>query len=237
MKTDVYKITDDLEEKGWLYDDTGVYVPYTHKNEECHDNREVFLKIERQTSKQELNYTFVKFENGLFYPLSTSYKSETLINEYDKYLIKKITSRGIFCSLNTRQGIFKDFVAEFKEAILNADCLDILKISDFTLPNSNNLINLTVPYKKDSHHNFMDMRELFKLATGLEPTRKYPNYNQQVCPFHDSDSDGNALVYSCVFKCTVYKKQYDQTEFLMELFDLDAPEEAETKFQELKHNS
>ena len=61
MKTDVYKITEDLKEKGWLYDDTGVYVPYTHKNEDYYDYRNVFLKIERESSN-ELRYTFVKLE-------------------------------------------------------------------------------------------------------------------------------------------------------------------------------
>ena len=61
MITDIYKVTEELEEQGWLYDDTGVYVPYTHKNEDYYDYRNVFLKIERESSN-ELRYTFVKLE-------------------------------------------------------------------------------------------------------------------------------------------------------------------------------
>ena len=47
MVTGTYKVTEDLMEKGWLYDDTGVYVPYTHKNEEFYDHRDVYLKIKK----------------------------------------------------------------------------------------------------------------------------------------------------------------------------------------------
>ena len=89
MKTDVYKITEDLEEKGWLYDDTGVYVPYTHKNKEFYDHRDVYLKIKKHSEiNNHLVYIFGKMEDGLFYP-ALSYISPNLINDKDKKLNKE----------------------------------------------------------------------------------------------------------------------------------------------------
>lgn len=228
--TNIYKVTSELKEKGYLYDDTGVYVPYTHKNKDYYDNRKIFLKIERRSSKNELRYTFVKLEEGLFYPISSSYISKVLINEYDEFLVRKISSRGSYCGLNTQKNVFINFVLQFKTAIINADCLDVLKNSDYTIVNEEKIVNLTVDKKNSTHHNFMNMKNLVMRVTGEIPKQFGEVHNTHVNLFTNGDS---VEVFQCVLKCSTTKKQYDQTEFLMEYFDLDTPQEAEDKFQEL----
>ncbi len=231
MITDTYKVTEELEEQGWLYDDTGFYVPYTHKNEEYYDHRNVFLKIERESSN-ELRYTFVKLENGLFYPMH-NYLSPTLIGEVDKKLKRKISNIGNGINLNAGKGIYSEFVDSFRKTIMDSDCLDVLKIEEFEFQNADNLVNLTVPYEKDKHHNFMTMMDLAKLVLG-EPYYDYSNkgYTMHLCPFHDDHKPSGKASYH-VFRCYKEHIQLDQTGFLMKHFNLDTPQEAEEKFQEL----
>ena len=228
--TNIYEVTSELKEKGYLYDDTGVYVPYTHKNKDYYDNRKIFLKIERRSSKNELRYTFVKLEGGLFYPISSSYISKVLINEHDEYLVRRISSRGSYSGLNTQEKVFIDFVEQFKTAIIDADCLDVLKNRDFTIVNEEKIVNLTVDKKNSTHHNFMNMKNLVMVVTGQMPKQFGEVHNTHVNIFTTGDT---VEVFQCVLKCLTTKKQYDQTEFLMKYFDLDTPQEAEDKFQEL----
>ena len=236
METDVYKITEELKEKGWLYDDTGIYVPYIHKNDEFYDYRDVYLKISRHPNMDWLIYTFVKLEEGLFYAME-SHISETLICEEDKKLVKILSQIGRRLRLNAGKGVYIKLVNSFKDAITSADCLDVLKVSDFILPDNDNPINLTVPYIENSNHNFSDMRELVKLVLG-EPVYDYPKRGCSMyrCPFHD-DHNPSAEVSMSAFKCLAEKIQLDQTGFLMKHFDLNTPKEAEDKFRELKRNS
>ena len=236
METDVYKITEELKEKGWLYDDTAVYVPYTHKNDEFYDHRNVYLKISRHPNMDWLIYTFVKLEDRLFYAME-SHISEALICEEDKELVKTLSQIGRRLQLNAGKGVYIKFVESFKDTITSADCLDVLKVSEFALPDNDDTTNLTIPYIKNSHHNFTDMRELVKLALG-EAVYDYPKRGRSMyhCPFHD-DHNPSAEVLTSAFRCLAEKIQLDQTGFLMKHFDLDGPQEAEAKFQELKRNS
>ena len=231
MITDNYKVTKELEEKGWLYDDTGVYIPYTHKNEEYYDNRDVFLKIERRSSKSELHYTYVKLEEGLFYPMSY-YKSKKLIKEPDEELKRALSSRGISCGLNGRDGRYIDFIDSFRDAINAANCLDILKQKEIEICKQNGLINLTANKKDNYNHNFMDMKQLIMTITGKIPLKFGDRYNIHINPLTNDEND-LVKVYRHVLRCKRTKKQYDQTELLMELFGFDTVEKVEEKFQEL----
>ena len=235
MKTDVYKITEDLEEKGWLYDDTGVYVPYTHKNKEFYDHRDVYLKIKKHSEiNNHLVYIFGKMEDGLFYP-ALSYISPNLINDNDKKLTRSLMYMGKRYGLNAADKVYINFVKSFKNDINSADCLDILKVEDYEVPNEPNMVNLSLDYVKDGHHNFMNMFDLTRLTLG-EPVYSYTIRKMYNCPFHDDAQPSGEALFS-VFRCLSKKKQYDQTELLMKLYNLDTPEEAEVKFQELKRNS
>ena len=97
------------------------------------------------------------------------------------------------------------------------------------------MVNLSLDYVKDGHHNFMNMFDLARLVLG-EPVYSYTIRKMYHCPFHDDAQPSGEALFS-VFRCLSKKKQYDQTELLMKLYNLDTPEEAEVKFQELKRNS
>ena len=235
MKTAVYKITEELEEQGWLYDDTGVYIPYTHKNEEFYDHRDVYLKIKKHPNiSNNLVYILGKMEDGFFYP-AESYISPNLINEKDNMLTRSVSYIGKRYGLNAGKKVYVGFVKSLKNDIITADCLEILKVMDYKAQNKPDMVNLTIPYVKDSHHNFMNMFDLAKLALG-EPVYSYTIRKMYHCPFHDDAKPSGEALYS-VFRCLSKKRQYDQTELLMKLYGLDTPVEAEAKFQELKHNS
>lgn len=233
VNTNYYMLNNELKNEGWLCDDTGVYVPYTHKNEEYHDYREIYLKISRQLRSNKLKYTYVKLEDGLFYPMA-HYTSPALITEEDDYLIRRLSSKGNYCGLNTHKGVYINFVNSFKELINNADCLDILKCADFNFSNMENIINLTVDYEEDSHHNFIDMNNLILLVTEQGPIRFDKIYTEYNCPF---GTDDIVKVSPNILRCSAEKKQYDQTGFLMKYYGISTIQEVGAKFQELMRNS
>lgn len=231
--TDIYKVTEELKEKGWLYDDTGVYVPYTHKNEDYHDYRSIYLKISRLLDLDNyLVYTFVKLEDGLFYPMESCF-SNALISDEDKQLKRKISHIGIKSWLNAGKGIYIDFVDSIKKDINDVDCLNVLKVEDFAFPNEIDLFNLTLRCKKNKHHNFMNMMDLMKLILG-EPYYDYSDKGRTMylCPFHDDHKPSAEASYH-VFRCYTEKIQLDQTGILMKIYGLKTPQDAEEKFQEL----
>lgn len=233
--TNIYKITEELEKQGWMYDDTGVYVPYTHKNEEYYDPRNVYLKISRSlTEEQKIIYCFGKLEEELFYPMEYCSSAE-LICDKDTKLARNISYAGKRCNLNSGPGSYKNFISDIKDNINVFDGLDILKNSDYNCSKMTVLNSFTANAKTHKSHNFMDMRELVKLATGQEPKYTYPKkgYDMFLCPFHN-DHNASARVFKHTFQCFKHtQRQFDQTEFLKWLFYLKTVPEVEIKFQEL----
>lgn len=230
-----YLIDNKIIDGGWLCDDTGIYVPYKHKNEKYYDPRNIYLKISRQiTEEPTLNYTFGKLEDNLFYPME-SCSSPALISDTDKKLNRNISHAGRRCNLNSRTGVYKNFMTNIKDDINESSYLDILKNDNYDLSKKDVLNTFTVD-STFNNHNVMDMRELFKLALGAEPTYSYPKkgYDMFICPFHD-DHKPSARVFQHVFQCFKHTQmQFDQTEFLKWLFYLKTTQEIENKFQELQ---
>lgn len=235
LNNSAYALSNELVELGYVSDDTGVYIPYTIKNTLYHDSRNIYLKISRTPSEEpEVIYTFVKLEEGLFYPLE-QYVSSELLSGFDNKLKRSLGYTGKRCLLNSRKGGFVELADSFLDNICAADGLDILKKEDYDFTRIRNSVNLTVIGEKNSHHNFMDMRELVKLTTGQEPEYSYPKqgYDMFLCPFHD-DHKASAHVHKHIFGC--YKNnqwQLDQTAYLKLLYNLDTVQEVESKFQEL----
>ena len=231
----VYKLSKELVGQGYIADDTGIYIPYTFKNEKYWDPREIYLKISRLAGENaELLYTFMKFEEGLFYPLE-SYASPALIADTDKMLKRKISGIGRGCNLNSAQGVYIDFIDGIKDTICNADGLDILKDDGFTIPAMPNPYSRTAVNNGASNHNFMDMRELCRIALNQEPKYSYPKkgYDMFRCPFHD-DHRASAQAFKHVLRCFKHTQmQFDQTSFLRWLFRLGSIDQIKLKFLEL----
>lgn len=235
LKNSDYAIDNKLSAEGWFSDYTGVYVPYTHKNKKYYDSRNIFLKISKGlTDEQKIVYCFGKLEEGLFYPLEYC-SSPELICDKDTKLARKISFTGKRCNLNSGKGSYKNFISDIQDKINDFDGVDILKSEDYNGSKITVLNSFTANSKIHKNHNFIDMRELVKLATGQNPKYTYPKkgYDMFLCPFHD-DHKASARVFKHTFQCFKHtQRQFDQTEFLKWLFYLKTVPEVEIKFQEL----
>lgn len=238
LKNSDYVINNVISSNGWFFDYTGVYVPYTHKNDKYYDPRNIYLKISRQDEKEpKLVYTFGKVEDNLFYPMESCISSELLCDN-DKSLTRNISYAGRRCNLNSGTGVYKNLIINIKDQINDFEGLNILKDEDYDFLRISPFNSFTA-HSSSNNHNFMDMRELFKLALGIEPVYSYPKkgYDMFVCPFHN-DHKPSARVFKHAFLCFKHtQRQFDQTEFLKWLFFLDTAQEVEDKFQELQCNS
>lgn len=234
LKNSDYVTTTEESNDGWFFDYTGIYVPYTHKNEKYYDPRNIYLKISRQVEKEpKLVYTWGKVEDQLFYPMETCWSSE-LICDNDKTLTRGISYAGKRCNLNSGKGVYKNFIKDIKDKINDFDGLTVLKEEDYDFLKITPFDNFTVDLNVNNH-NFMDMRELCKLALGMEPAYSYPErgYDMFLCPFHN-DHKPSAHVFKHTLQCFKHtQRQFDQTEFLKWLFYLNTVSEVEVKFQEL----
>ena len=122
----IYKVNNELS--NYLYDDTGVFIPYTSIHEE---NKEIFLKISRnENKKSELIFTWGKYNHEKFQTL-TIFRSDKLINEENKKLIDNLTTIGINAGLKIDEKELKTFINDIKREIVQSNCLSVLKEIDF----------------------------------------------------------------------------------------------------------
>lgn len=120
----IYKVTDELN--NFKYDDTGVYIPFNHEND--------YLKISRtEGKKSEVVYSWTKYNNSGFQTL-TIYRSDKLINEQDKKLIKNLMTTAENAGLEFDEEKMVSFVDTFTSNIIRANCLSVLKEIDFEFP-------------------------------------------------------------------------------------------------------
>lgn len=132
----LYGLSDDLLEKGYRYDDTGVYIPYPDK-----DNAEFYLKISRNNSKkQELIYTWVKREENNIHEL-LFHRSNKLISEVDTKLGKNLIEAGEISGVPVDEDTLEMCIKDFKAAIVKSHRLEILKDLNFEFQSSPEEIN------------------------------------------------------------------------------------------------
>lgn len=130
----IYKTTDELD---YTYDKTGVYIPFNQDN--------THLKISRNKSKRsEIIYTWTKYINNSFQTL-TIYKSDKLINEENKNLVNNLIAAADRAGLETDEEEMSSFVSTFKNNIIQANCLSVLKELDFEYPEEVEVEDLDEP--------------------------------------------------------------------------------------------
>ena len=128
-KDSVYGLSKDLHDKGYQYDDKGIYIPFPDKT-----NPEFYLKVSRSDSKKpEIFYAWAKQEGNAFRILSR-HKSTKLILDVDSTLNKNLMEAGEIAGISVDKETFKNFIMAFKNAIINSHRLDILKDIDFEFP-------------------------------------------------------------------------------------------------------
>lgn len=123
----IYNVKE-LEEDGYLYDDTGIYIPYNP------DSRDIYLKISRNPDKKcELIYSWMeKRKDG--YKMLTLFRNDKLINEEDTKFNRTLSFQGNQAGVYSCEGCYVDFADEFKSKIILVDGLEVFKELFFEFP-------------------------------------------------------------------------------------------------------
>ncbi|MEE0941759.1 MAG: hypothetical protein UIB63_01455 [Methanobrevibacter sp.] len=123
----IYNVKE-LTEDGYLYDDTGIYIPYNP------DPRDIYLKISRNPDKKcELIYAWVMKKESIFKVL-TIFKRDKLINESDKKFNESLSIAGKGAGLDSPEDCYVNFTNEFKSKIILVDGLEVFKELFFEFP-------------------------------------------------------------------------------------------------------
>lgn len=133
-----YHLTDDLIEKGYDFDNSGFYKPYTFKHENKSDHREIYLKVERIPNQKSnpMVYSWTSKEDGKYRILNYFRRDKLLVEEEidDKgksSINKKLAHTGRIARLDSAEGVYKGFFEELVLDVVNSPCLEIFKELDY----------------------------------------------------------------------------------------------------------
>lgn len=207
QKLSIYKVDDELKAKGYEYDDARVFIPYTYKNLENPDCRDIYLAISRNVHEEcEIAYYWCKKVEGEFYAIEefTRYK---LPCEETANFNSALARCGIEANLDSKEGSYKEFAEQIKKDISQANCLDILKDKDFDFMAGYYFGDeyLTSDEAYLIQLNRCDMRDLVRIVFDCEPVKSYerkylPDYELIHCILHN-DEHPSASVYKHVYIC------------------------------------
>lgn len=137
----IYELTEELIEKGYDYDSTAIYIPYTFKYENNADLRDIYLKIERIPNAKTnfMMYSWTSLEDGKYRILNSFRRDKLLIEEEvegggKSSINKKLSHLGRIAKLNRAENVFKNFFEDLLTDIVNAPCLEVFKELDFDFP-------------------------------------------------------------------------------------------------------
>ena len=234
-----YKLDKELENSGWKYDETGVYIPYLFKNEDNPDPREVYLKISRLPSEDlHFEYTWTKLHNGNYYNIAKSAIGSNPVNQEVGRFIFPIMSAGKHATLDSGEGSYKNFYVDLKDKLNESDCLDILKEDEFEFEYPRKLELDDGEFISNELHT-IDMRELAaELLDDKYLVKHYKNrhkpYDHYICPWHD-DKQPSAMAYEQLFICTSTNcdvGKLDQEAFIKKVYGFEERVDVLQKFIE-----
>lgn len=234
-----YKLDKELENSGWRYNETGVYVPYLFKNDDNPDPREVYLKISRLPSEDtHFEYTWVKLHNGNYYNIAHSAIGSNPVNQEVGRFIFPIMSAGTHATLDSTQGSYKNFYMDLKDKITESN-LDILKEENYEF-NYTQKSELKEKQAILNDLNTQDVREIAsKVIDNNNLVKHYNNpykpYDHYICPWHD-DKEPSAMAYEQLFYCTSTNcsvGKMDQEALIRHAFNLETTDEVIDKYIEL----
>lgn len=133
-----YKPDADMEKKGYEWDSSGLYKPYTFKHDVNPDMRDIYLKIERipDLKTKFIKYSWTYKVNGEFKTLNF-FRRDMLPVEEDidsggkASINRSLSFKGQRARLNASEGTYKSFMIELIEDIVNSPSLDIFKELDY----------------------------------------------------------------------------------------------------------
>lgn len=138
----VYTPDDNLLKKGYDFDSSGLYIPYTYKHDNNPDQRDIYLKIERVP---DLKTKFIiyswnyKSDNGEFIKLNQFRRDilpiEEEIDSGGKSSInRKLSYTGRLAMLDAKTGSYKSFFEKLLMDIIHSPSLQVFKELDFEFP-------------------------------------------------------------------------------------------------------
>lgn len=137
----VYIPDEEMLKKGYEWDSSGLYIPYTFKDEINPDKRDIYLKIERLPDKKTdfIIYSWNSFVDGEFKLLNYFRRSilpveEEIDNGGKSSINRKLSYTGRIAKLNSGNNTFKDFFEELLFDIVNSPSLAVFKELDFIFP-------------------------------------------------------------------------------------------------------
>lgn len=203
----VYKVDKKLKEKGYEYDEEQVYIPYTYKNPNNPDCRDIYLGMGRHATQEcRITYWWCKKVEGVFYGIE-KFQRDKLPCEETSDFNSALARCGIEANLDSRKDSYKEFAEQLKKDISQANCLDVLKDKDFDFMEGryfgDEIPTLTEQDLIDL--NKCDMRILIKIVFGHDPVKVYkrnhmPDYELMHCLLHN-DKNPSASVYKHVYLC------------------------------------
>ena len=99
-----YKVDEELKAKGYKYDDANVFIPYTYKNPENPDCREIYLAISRHASEEcGVSYYWCKCVEGNFFAIEKFIRDKLPCEETNDF--NSVLARfGIEANLDSKKG-------------------------------------------------------------------------------------------------------------------------------------
>ncbi|MGN0177399.1 MAG: hypothetical protein ACI389_06170 [Methanobrevibacter sp.] len=201
-----YKVDDTLKAKGYKYDEARVFIPYTYKNLENPDCRDIYLAISRHATEEcRISYYWCKRVDGVFYAIEKFIRDKLPCEEANDFN-STLSRYGIEANLDSTKGSYKEFAEQFIKDISQANCLDILKDKDFDFMETYYFGDDDCSHCPDLVElNRCDMRNLVRKVFDCEPVKVYerkylPDYELIHCILHD-DENPSASVYKHVYIC------------------------------------
>ena len=137
----VYSPDEEMLKKGYDFDSTGLYAPYTFKYEDNPDQRDIYLKMERLPDKKTdfVIYSWTYLEDGEFKKLNYFRRSilpveEEIDGNGKSSINRKLSHTGRIACLNAEKGSYKSFFEGILFDIVNSPSLAVFKDLDFEFP-------------------------------------------------------------------------------------------------------
>lgn len=134
----IYSPDEAMLDKGYDFDSSGLYCPYTFKYENNPDQRDIYLKIERIPDKKTdfMMYSWNYLVDGEFKRLNYFRRSILPVEEEidgggKSSINRKLSHTGRIARLNAEKGTYKSFFEEILFDIVNSPSLEVFKELDY----------------------------------------------------------------------------------------------------------
>lgn len=230
QKLSIYKVDEKLKEKGYKYDEDGVLIPYTYKNQVNPDCRDIYLHIRRYwTDGCDIRYYWCKNVEGKFYGIEQFERNKLPCEETDDIIIA-LKKSGIESNLDYDENSFIEFFEQIKKDISSSNCLDVLKDKDFDFWQS-------IYFGHEPHDslsvfiNRYDLRKIIRSFFDIDYLQvcndeNMINYDLIPCIL-SKDRNHNARVYKHCYICEDCNPpvKLDQYTLMKEVFGVNTPSE------------